>query len=160
VYKEGLANVIAPTVKSIKQAMSTYELQGGTANILVHDDGMRYLSEEEQADRINFYADNGIGWTARPKHGEDGFIRRGKFKKASNMNYGLKLSTNVEAKLAKVFRSEHWTQADEDREYDRCLQETLQEDGRAWASGNIRIGDYILLGEQLKPDCVMSGARN
>ncbi|KAK3073136.1 hypothetical protein LTS18_014499, partial [Coniosporium uncinatum] len=32
VYKEGLASVIAPTVKSIKQAISTYELQGGSAN--------------------------------------------------------------------------------------------------------------------------------
>jgi hypothetical protein len=39
VYKEGLHTVIEPTVRSIKQAISTYELQGGTANLFVNDDG-------------------------------------------------------------------------------------------------------------------------
>jgi hypothetical protein len=33
------------------------------------------------------------------KHGQDGFLRKGKFKKASNMNYGLALSLKVEEKL-------------------------------------------------------------
>jgi hypothetical protein len=37
VYKEGLAAVIRPTVLSIKAAISTYELQGGTANIFIND---------------------------------------------------------------------------------------------------------------------------
>ena len=37
VYKEGLAAVIRPTVLSVKAAISTYELQGGTANIFVND---------------------------------------------------------------------------------------------------------------------------
>jgi hypothetical protein len=37
VYKEGLAAVIRPTVLSLKAAISTYELQGGTANIFVND---------------------------------------------------------------------------------------------------------------------------
>jgi hypothetical protein len=39
VYKEGLDAVIKPTILSVKQAISTYELQGGTANILINDDG-------------------------------------------------------------------------------------------------------------------------
>ncbi|KAG9804160.1 hypothetical protein KCU86_g24056, partial [Aureobasidium melanogenum] len=99
VYKEGLASVIAPTVKSIKQAISTYELQGGSANIFINDDGLQLLDEEEREARIEFYADNSIGWTARPKHGSEGFLRRGKFKKASNMNFGLMISCNVEEKL-------------------------------------------------------------
>lgn len=81
VYKEGLASVIMPTIKSIKAAITTYELQGGSANILVNDDGLQLLSEEERDARIDFYADNSIGWTARPKHNSDGFVRRGKFKK-------------------------------------------------------------------------------
>jgi hypothetical protein len=42
VYKEGLRAVIEPTVRSIKQAISTYELQGGTANIFVNDDGSKF----------------------------------------------------------------------------------------------------------------------
>jgi hypothetical protein len=37
VYKEGLAAVIRPTVFSVKAAISTYELQGGTANIFIND---------------------------------------------------------------------------------------------------------------------------
>ena len=83
VYKEGLASVIVPTIRSIKAAIETYELQGGSANILVNDDGLQIIDEEDRLARIDFYADNSIGWTARPKHGYNGFVRRGKFKKVS-----------------------------------------------------------------------------
>jgi hypothetical protein len=38
VHKEGLQAVIAPTIQSIKAAISTYELQGGSANIFVNED--------------------------------------------------------------------------------------------------------------------------
>lgn len=79
VYKEGLSSVIAPTVKSIKQAISTYELQGGSANMFVNDDGLQLINEEERRARIEFYADHSIGWVARPKHG-DNFTRKGKCK--------------------------------------------------------------------------------
>jgi hypothetical protein len=77
VYKEGLTSVIAPTVKSIKQAISTYELQGGSANLFINDDGLQIIGEDERRARIDFYADHSIGWVARPRHG-DNFIRRGK----------------------------------------------------------------------------------
>ncbi|KAK4945216.1 hypothetical protein LTR66_014420, partial [Elasticomyces elasticus] len=161
VYKEGLASVIAPTVKSIKQAMSTYELQGGSANMFINDDGIQIISEEEREARIEFYADNSIGWTARPKHGEDGFVRKGKFKKASNMNYGLMLSCKVEEKLALIQRPDDWTQADEAQAYERCLGEVLEENGRAWADGNIRMGDYIILIDsdtRVPADCILDAA--
>ena len=81
VYKEGLHSVIAPTVKSIKEAISTYELQGGSANMFINDDGLQIIDEDERRARIEFYADHSIGWTARPKHGLNGFVRKGKFKK-------------------------------------------------------------------------------
>lgn len=145
VYKEGLQGVIIPTVKSIKQAMSTYELQGGSANMFVNDDGLQLISEEDRRARIEFYADNSIGWVARPKHGEDGFQRRGKFKKASNMNYALMISCKVEEKLLAIQRPFEWSQHDEAQAYEQALKEVLEEDGRAWADGNIRVGDYILL---------------
>lgn len=147
VYKEGLSSVIEPTIKSIKQAISTYELQGGSANIFVNDDGLQLISEEDREARTEFYADHGIGWTARPRHNDDGFVRRGKFKKASNMNYGLMLSNKIEEKLTVVDRPHDWSQAREAREYERCLNEVLKENGKAWVDGNIRIGDYILLSE-------------
>jgi hypothetical protein len=79
VYKEGLNSVIAPTVKSIKQAISTYELQGGSANMFINDDGLQIIDEEERRARIDFYADHSIGWVARPRHG-DNFVRKGKCK--------------------------------------------------------------------------------
>ena len=85
VYKEGLAATIAPTIRSIKAAISTYELQGGSANMFINDDGLKLLDEESRRARIDFYTDHSIGWTARPKVGEEvngkAFERRGKFKK-------------------------------------------------------------------------------
>ncbi|KAF7550680.1 hypothetical protein G7Z17_g5530 [Cylindrodendrum hubeiense] len=158
VYKEGLSSVIMPTVKSLKQAMSTYELQGGSANMFINDDGLQLLSAEQRDARINFYADNSIGWVARPKDGEDGFQRRGKFKKASNMNFSLMVSCCVEDKLRLVKRSEDWSQADEALAYEEALKEVLEEDGRAWADGNIRIGDYIILVDsdtRVPTDCLL-----
>ncbi|KAK3372222.1 glycosyl transferase family group 2-domain-containing protein [Podospora didyma] len=158
VYKEGLAGVIAPTVKSIKQAMSTYELQGGSANMFINDDGLQLISEEDRKARIEFYADHSIGWTARPKHGENGFLRRGKFKKASNMNFGLMISCKVEEKLGEIQRPADWSQHDEAQAYERILKEVLEDDGRAWADGNIRIGDYILLIDsdtRVPADCLL-----
>ncbi|KAK6068616.1 hypothetical protein SCUP515_09468 [Seiridium cupressi] len=158
VYKEGLGGVIAPTVKSIKQAISTYELQGGSANIFMNDDGMQLISEEERQARIEFYADHSIGWVARPKHGEDGFLRRGKFKKASNMNFALMISCKVEEKLAQYTRGPEWSQVDEAHAYEESLKLVLEENGRAWADGNIRVGDYILIIDsdtRVPSDCIL-----
>jgi hypothetical protein len=161
VYKESLAAVIAPTIKSVKQAISTYELQGGSANIFVNDDGLQFIPQEERQARIDFYADHGIGWTARPKHGKDGFIRQGKFKKASNMNYGLAISNRIEDRLLQIDRPSDWTQADEAAAYERCLLEVLEEDGKAWADGCIRIGDYIVIIDsdtRVPSDCLLDAA--
>ena len=152
VYKEGLRAVIEPTIKSIKAAISTYEMQGGTANIFVNDDGMQLISEEERQQRKDFYDEHNIGWVARPQHNpkpEDGstpFIRAGKFKKASNMNYAMAVSARVEDKLTEIHRPGAWTQEDESDAYHACLQQVIEEDeGRTQADGNIRIGDYILI---------------
>ncbi|KAI9813297.1 MAG: hypothetical protein M1827_004239 [Pycnora praestabilis] len=152
VYKEGLHSVIEPTIKSIKTAISTYEMQGGSANIFVNDDGMQLISAEDAQIRRDFYDEHNIGWVARPKHnpkpadGEAVFIRAGKFKKASNMNYALITSNRVEEKLQTIARDNYWTQNDENAAYKNCLAEVIAEDeGRTWAEGNIRMGDYILL---------------
>lgn len=152
VYKEGLYSVIEPTVKSVKAAISTYEMQGGSANIFVNDDGMQLVSEEDAQARRDFYDEHNIGWVARPKHnpkptdGEKGFVRPGKFKKASNMNYALAVSSRVEDKLATVQRPATWTQEDESNAYHIGLQQVIADDeGRTWAEGNVRIGDYVLL---------------
>lgn len=151
VYKEGLEAVIEPTVESLEAAIRNYESHGGTANIFMNDDGMQLLSPEEATIRRAYYTAHNIGWVARPKHNPDGeglqrHIRRGKFKKASNMNFALGISLKVEDKLLEVDRGVVWTHDDEEGAYHNCLSEVLDEElGRAWAEGNIRIGDYILI---------------
>lgn len=171
VYKEGLIGVIRPTVISLKAAISTYELQGGTANIFVNDDGMQLIPEDEAQAHRDFYDENNIGWVSRPKHnpkpedGEKVFLRRGKFKKASNMNYALMISNKVEEKLLLVERTQDWTQEEEYPMYDECLAQVLsEEEGRAWSEGNIRVGDDILLIDSdtrvpLSTVCLMLQAR-
>jgi hypothetical protein len=168
VYKEGLQGVIQPTVISLKAAISTYEMQGGSANIFINDDGMQLIPEEEAQARREFYEEHNIGWVARPGHNpkpegdEKAFLRRGKFKKASNMNYALMVSNKVEDKLTMIQRSANWSQEDEYSAYDQCLAEVLtEEEGRAWAEGNVRVGDYILLIDsdtRVPVDCLLDAA--
>ena len=161
VFKESLQSVIMPTVQSLKLAISTYELQGGSANIFVNDDGMQLLSEEAKLLRCEFYEENDIAWVARPKHnpnpenGEPAFVRGGRFKKASNMNHGLAISVRVEEKLAALAQND----TDDIAAYQDCLQEVLNEDEvQTWAEGNIRIGDYILIVDsdtRVPRDCLL-----
>ena len=143
VYKEGLNGVLKPTITSLKAAIATYEMQGGTANIVVHDDGIQLISDEEREERKEYYDEHNIGWTARPKHlkkvlvngVEQEFLRRGKFKKASNMNYGMWVSCRVEEKIL-ARQLDTWTAYEEAVAYDECLKEVLEEDeGRTWSEG-------------------------
>ncbi|KAH7115918.1 glycosyl transferase family group 2-domain-containing protein [Dendryphion nanum] len=165
VYKEGITGVLAPTITSVKNAIRTYELQGGTANIFVNDDGMQHLTEAEAATKSEFYEENRVGWVARPIHnpnpavGENKFIRAGKFKKASNMNYALWASMELEAKLAEEDRPEPWTAEDEDRLYRRISTRVFKDcKAHYWGAGNIRMGDYILLIDsdtRVPEDCLL-----
>ncbi|KAK5552879.1 hypothetical protein LTR46_008954 [Exophiala xenobiotica] len=154
VYKEGLWSVIDPTMVSIREAISTYEMQGGSVNVFVNDDGMELLKDNEAKERQDYYEEHNIGWVARPKHnptpklesGEKAFVRPGKFKKASNMNYAMNVSARIEDKLSTLQRHDGWTQQDEDQVYQEMLDEILKEDqGRTWAQGDVRMGDYILI---------------
>lgn len=166
VYKESLGPVIKPTVHSVKAAISTYEMQGGTANIFVNDDGMQLISDEKARARKEFYEEHNIGWVARPKHdpkpeeaGKQPFFRRGRFKKASNMNYGLGFTNRIEDRLKCVERDDKWSQRDEEAAYKRCFAQVLEEDeGRTLADGNVRMGDYILIIDsdtRVPADCLL-----
>ena len=143
VYKEGLESVIIPTIRSLNAAIATYQMQGGTASIFVNDDGMQIMSEVDRQARQEFYEEYNIGWVARPAHNpkpetEDQpvFLRRGKFKKASNMNYALWISVRIEEKLQTVERGAQWTAMDESVAYEQAMIEVLEEDqGRTWADG-------------------------
>ncbi|KAK0636223.1 putative glycosyltransferase family 2 protein [Bombardia bombarda] len=169
VYKEGMESVIMPTVKSLQQAISYYESHGGSASIFINDDGLRAgMPEEEAQKRIDFYHDNNIGWVARPKHGEDGFERKGKFKKASNMNFALNISQKVEKYLQDMvdakFAAEGTDMIDEQEEddmYQQALARVLAEEQNAQAAGNIRMGEFILIVDsdtRVPVDCLLYGA--
>ena len=152
VYKESLQEVIMPTIQSIKKAISTYELQGGSANIFINDDGLQLINEELRDERIAFYSNNGIGWVARPDHDKsaDGFKRKGKFKKASNMNFALALSCAMEDNLMSLERHQAWNSTDEAEATILALEQAVADGGNiAWADGNIRIGDYIMISKSL-----------
>ncbi|EKM51445.1 uncharacterized protein PHACADRAFT_178076 [Phanerochaete carnosa HHB-10118-sp] len=176
VYKESLKETIAPSVYSLKKAMQTYSRQGGTSSILVHDDGLQLISEEERAERIAFYADNNVGWIARPPHSNapDGFKRAGRFKKASNMNYGLLLSLKLEKHMAAIMAAAtaHGEEIDEDDDIEEralqlAIEETYEESGqrwRPWANNarSLRIGEIILIVDSdtiVPEDCLRDAAR-
>ncbi len=111
------------------------------------------IPEEEAQARKDFYTDNNIGWVARPKHGDNGFVRGGKFKKASNMNYALNISNRTEDALRDMVDErirelmvEELPDHEEDDLYKAALNRVLEEDeGRTWAEGDIRIGEFILI---------------
>ncbi|KAJ9105391.1 hypothetical protein QFC21_001761 [Naganishia friedmannii] len=155
VYKESLEEVIMPTIESLKIAQSVYERQGGSVSILVCDDGLQLISPDDVESRRNFYYDNNMAFVARPGHGVDGFERRGRFKKASNMNFAIQLSLRVEEIMDDSRPDAHegkggdayfWHEQDELDLYDTALERAQEElEGRAWAAGNIRIGSYILI---------------
>ncbi|KAJ6438548.1 glycosyltransferase family 2 [Purpureocillium lavendulum] len=154
VYKEGMESVIIPTIRSLQAAMSFYESHGGSANIFINDDGLRAgMDEDIVQQRRDFYHDNNIGWVARPKHkGDEGFVRKGKFKKASNMNFALNVSQKVEAHIQDMVDarlasdgSDMVDEAEEAKMYSEALARVLDEDHSAWADGDIRVGELILI---------------
>lgn len=155
VYKEGLKGVIIPTVTSLMAAIAHYEKQGGTASIYVCEDGMQAVKPELAEARKRFYEANNIGWCARPAHGQDGFVRRGKFKKASNMNYCLSFSLRVEDELLRLMKEkadrtdrsqEDFSIEEENELYDQAVATILESDGgKTWAAGNVRMGEIILI---------------
>jgi hypothetical protein len=135
--------------------MQTYARQGGTSAIFIHDDGLQLISEADREARIRFYADHNIGWVARPKHesAPGGFKRAGRFKKASNMNYGLALSLKLEKHLMALEAAGEDDKdgvALEDQALELAIEEMYEENGRKWrpwaANGkSLRCGDLILI---------------
>ncbi|KAF9782477.1 glycosyl transferase family group 2-domain-containing protein [Thelephora terrestris] len=171
VYKESLKETIALSVYSIKKAMQTYARQGGTSTIFVHDDGLQLISPEDREERIAFYADHNIGWVARPRHDNapDGFKRAGRFKKASNMNYGLRLSLMLEKHLAELQANGASDEFEclEDQAMKLAVEEMYEESGsrfKPWAANgrSLRIGEVILIVDSdtiVPEDCFRDAAR-
>jgi len=81
-FKETLIKTFQNAVTLCKEYNSQHTNQ---MNILINDDGYFCLSENERKERVDFYYQHEeIFFIARPKEN-----RTGRFKKASNMNYGI-----------------------------------------------------------------------
>lgn len=151
--------------------MQTYARQGGTSTIFIHDDGLRSISTEDREERIAFYTDHNIGWVARPPHDNapDGFKRAGRFKKASNMNYGLRLSLMLEKHLAELQANGASNKSEclEDQAMKLAVEEMYEESGRRfkpWAANgkSLRMGEVILIVDSdtvVPEDCFRDAAR-
>ena len=109
------------------------------------------MSEEQKEERRKFYFDNNIAWVARPKNNsEHGYIRKGKFKKASNMNFALGASVWVEKRMLESLagsleKTGLIDPAEEEHHYQRALAEWAETQEEAEAGGDLRIGEHILL---------------
>ncbi|KAG6856108.1 hypothetical protein H0H87_007360 [Tephrocybe sp. NHM501043] len=174
VYKESLEETIAPSVFSLKKAMQTYARQGGTSAIFVHDDGLQIIDEAERQKRIAFYSDHNIGWVARPGHSSapDGYKRAGRFKKASNMNYGLQLSLLMEKHIIALETSGSYdanlgSDSLEDKALELAIEEMYQATGQKWKpwaknARSIRMGEVVLIVDSdtiVPEDCFRDAAR-
>jgi hypothetical protein len=116
----------------------------------VNDDGLALLSDEEKKERINFWRDNDVAWVARPKNNDNGYIRKGKFKKASNMNFALNVANKVEDELLSMLtdtleKTDMIDPVEEDILYHRAMDRVLASDPRIKAGGDIRMGEIILI---------------
>lgn len=151
VYKENLRAVMVPTVRSLIPSIHSYQLAAGKVNILVADDGLQLISEKDRRERIDFYSEMGLGWVARPRHGLNGYARRGKFKKASNLNNTCYTAVATEELLksaataqtappVRASTSAHRDQIVED--FVRALSDSRNLD---WAGGDVRLGDIIFI---------------
>jgi hypothetical protein len=188
VYKEGLKNVIIPSINSLVTAIKHYEAQGGTASIFVNDDGMQLVSPDQAEARKAFYEIHHIGYASRPSHNvtykdEKGkekplakddpsyFERKGQFKKASNMNYCLDFSLRVDEEFERLLLEECRTRGcgqeeltvDEEMEiYDSARNVIIEaDDGKTWADGDCRIGELILIIDsdtRVPEDCLVYAA--
>jgi len=136
VYKESFHDVIKPTIENCLIACMNYEKRGGKINIFINDDGLLLLSESDKKIRIEYYNSiSVIFYVARPA-----LNRRGRFKKASNMNFCLRqimVAQNIANSHMKKFASKYET-----------LKYLAQKHKFMFGGGignDINIGDYILL---------------
>jgi len=84
------------------------------------------------------------------------------------MNYGLNISNRTEDRLQGIIEAKMRTEGttsvseeEEDVSYRSALDQVLKDDGRAWADGNIRVGEFILIVDsdtRVPVDCLIYGA--
>jgi len=76
------------------------------------------------------------------------------------MNFSLNVARDVERRLSHIERHDGWTDVDESTTYRDILKEVRKNKG-AWAFGDIRIGEIILIIDcdtRIPEDCLLDAA--
>lgn len=167
IFREDFDDAIRPTLDAALVAAERYREQtGARCNVLVSEDGLLYFAKndlegavaaaqrlapaERSADqkqlltRMAYYEAHEIAFVARPypEPGVPGTERAGRFRKASNLNYSLRLADRLEGGTPLSEAHAHFRDAVPARVYEL---------GR-W-QGDVRVGDIIV---QLDKDSVMA----
>jgi cellulose synthase/poly-beta-1,6-N-acetylglucosamine synthase-like glycosyltransferase len=172
IYTEPFTEVIKPALDSALVAIRRFrEVTGQRANLVVCDDGLLHFTnndlagfcahakskaasrrtedEREVLARMEYYRRHEVVWVARAKHvpGVPETERRGRFKKASNLNHSFLL----EAALAKLSPVEVAGIPEAPRPEGAALPTELSPFRFAQWSGNVELGEIIL---QLDKDSI------
>lgn len=109
VYTETFQTVLKPTLDCVLSACRHYNKQinteyDGCVNVFINDDGLQVVDEKEKNERMSYYNEHDeIFYVARPKEN-----RKGRFKKASNMNFALSQYFFIEKCKSKHERRLSW----------------------------------------------------
>ena len=148
VYKEDFTSVISKTLKSAMLCREYYKNNSSyqiSVNILVCDDGLQLISDEDAKNRIIFYNENEIGYIAREKEN-----RSGKFKKASNMNFAMDVSTAYDIEKRSPVALSNATNNNINDGIANAVNNTIKaykinDNATVMAGNDISIGQYVLL---------------
>ena len=153
VYKESVAGVLIPTIRSLLRAVRCYQEAGGKVNIVVCDDGLQLIDHEERSKRIKLYSETGLAWVARPRHGTligyTCFIRKGKFKKASNLNNACYVALETQERMRAADANNTFGNLTPNSipSTDRDLVEYIGALSRTstvnWTGGDVRLGEIL-----------------
>ena len=138
IYDEDFNSVIRPMLLNCIKVRNTYS---GPCNIVVNDDGIfKFIKDNlknlptcyNALERIKYYKKHNIAFTAR-KYAE----RKGRFKKASNMNFGYSIIPSNNDVCIDINCEEN---------IDNTLENVkINYVDKYMYYGNIKIGDFIIL---------------
>ncbi len=166
IFRENFEEAIRPTLDAAYEAARRYHEQtGARCNVLISEDGLLYFAKNdleaalaeaqrtpsaELTDdqkqllvRMAYYESHDVAFVARPypQPGVPGTERAGRFRKASNLNYSLRLADRLDGGAPVSEAHAHFRDA---------VPEHVYQLGR-W-QGDVRVGEFIV---QLDKDSVM-----
>jgi len=131
VYTEDFSETLINTFENIKMFIEYWnETHDSKANVLIHEDGLQKVNINERNKRLDYYDKfNNCFYVARQVEG-----RTGRFKKASNMNFGMR----------QILKINNMNNTNKHNEWEKLSEELNFMYNKKTAS-TFEIGKYILL---------------